>query len=113
MPTSHTLLLTHPIEKKNINLDFLAMRKAQLIYRALNNNIRQRILYLLDANTKMTVTVLTDEMRIEQPVVSQHLGVLRKAQLVTCSRSGKYIWYSVNYEQVEKVVQITDALLKK
>lgn len=113
MSSPHTISLKHPVEKKIISIDFLAIRKALLLYRALNNNMRKRILRLLDTHNKMTVSELTGELRIEQPIVSQHLGILRKAHFVTSTRSGKYIWYSINYEQVEHATQITAALLKQ
>lgn len=113
MPSPYSLELTHPTEKKMITVDFLAIRKAQLFYRALNNATRQRILALLNSKTKMTVTELIDELRIDQPIVSQHLGILRKAQIVTSTRSGKHISYAINFEQMEKVIKITTDLLKK
>jgi len=42
-------------------------------------------------------------MNIEQSVASQHLAILRKAQIVLTERDGKRIFYSINYQQINKL----------
>ena len=40
---------------------------------------------------------------MEQSVASQHLRILRDDQLVKAERSGKLIFYTVNYQKLEEV----------
>jgi hypothetical protein len=34
-------------------------------------------------------------LKLHQPLVSHHLGLLRKAEAVTCTRFGKNVFYSL------------------
>ena len=56
-------------------------------FAALSNPIRQQILTELQSNPA-TVRELTDKIQASQPVVSQHLKVLRDAGLVDATPSG-------------------------
>ncbi len=44
----------------------------------------------------MNATALRQNMGITQPAVSQHLAVLRDAQLVRLERQGRFVNYEVN-----------------
>ena len=87
------------------------MTKAALTIRAVNHKLRQQILQLIHANGRMTVKEIYVKLRLEQSVASQHLAILRKARCVCTERSGKYIFYSVNYHQIRHIHQIADVLL--
>lgn len=86
-----------------VKVDFLNLKKAAMILRALNHKLRQQIVKLIDENKKLTVTDIYIKLRLEQSVASQHLAILRRAGIVKPSRDGKFIYYSVN---IDKVVQI-------
>ncbi len=87
----------------SVKLDFVQTKKTAAILRALNHKLRQHMLKLLNENKKMTVTEMYVKLRIEQSVASQHLAILRRANLVTTKRDGKFIFYSVNYPRIEEV----------
>ena len=70
-------IINDPETNENLRLDFLHMKKALLILRALNHKLRQQILKLLDEKRKVTVTEIYIELRLEQSVTSQHLAILR------------------------------------
>jgi DNA-binding transcriptional ArsR family regulator len=59
----------------------------------------------------MSVTELYIILRLEQSVTSQHLAILRKATLVSTERKAKNILYSVNYNQLDHLHNITAALI--
>jgi DNA-binding transcriptional ArsR family regulator len=61
------------------------------------------MLTLLEEQKKLTVTEIYVKLRIEQSVASQHLAILRKAEIVETSRSGKFIFYSVNKNRINEV----------
>ena len=87
-------------------IEMLQVRKAALIFRAINNPLRKQLLQLLHENVRMTVTDVFIKLRLEQSVASQHLAVLRKAGMVIPERQGKYIFYSVNYQRIKQIHQI-------
>lgn len=95
-----------------VKIDYLNVKKAALVLRALNHKLRQQIIKMLDENNKMTVTDLYIQLRLEQSVASQHLAILRRAGIVKTERDGKYIYYRVNEDRVTQINQIVDSLLK-
>lgn len=111
----NNLSSTMPAPSENgtlLNLDLLSVKKAALILRAINHNLRQQILKLIDENGKMTVTEIYIQLRLEQSVASQHLAILRKAGFVKTDRDGKFIYYSVNHERLDELNRFIDDLLK-
>ena len=94
-----------------IKIDYLNVKKAALVLRALNHKLRQQMLKLLDENSKMTVTELYVQLRLEQSVASQHLAILRRAGIVKTERDGKYIYYRVNQDRVGQINEIVDSLI--
>lgn len=91
--------------------DYAAVKKAALILRAINHKLRQQILELVHEEGKITVTELYVKLRLEQSVASQHLAILRRAGIVSTTREGKFIWYSVNYAKVAAIEKYTKDLL--
>jgi DNA-binding transcriptional ArsR family regulator len=79
------------------------IREAALLFRAINHKLRQQMLRLLHLNQRMTVKEIYNNLKLEQPVVSQQLAILRRAKLVNAERESKNIFYSVNYKAFEKL----------
>ncbi|MCP9234526.1 helix-turn-helix transcriptional regulator [Lewinella sp. JB7] len=94
----------------NVNIDPDQLRRAVLLLRAVNHDLRQAIIDLLKPTEKLTVTDIFVAMRIEQSVASQHLAILRKADIVTAERDGKYIYYSLDREKLAAIVRLIDEL---
>jgi DNA-binding transcriptional ArsR family regulator len=84
-------------------IEFFQLKKAALIYRAINNKVRLQIVQYLHDHTKLTVTSLYGKLRMDQSATSQHLAILRKAGLVNTERDGKHIYYSVNYDRLKEL----------
>ena len=97
--------------KTQIKVDFIHTKKSSLILRSINHKLRQQIIKLLDEFQKMTVTEIYVKLRLEQSVASQHLAILRRAGIVSTSRDGKFIYYSVNYTRLAEVVQFVETLV--
>lgn len=101
-----------PMSKENtIRLDYLNVKKASLVLRALNHKLRQQMVKMLDEKGKMTVTDIYVQLRLEQSVASQHLAILRRAGIVRTERDGKFIYYHVNYPRMEQINTMVDQLL--
>jgi DNA-binding transcriptional ArsR family regulator len=95
----------------NLHIEILELKKAALVFRAVNHPLRQQMLRLLHQNKQMTVTSIYMELRLEQSIASQHLAILRKAKLVTTKRDGKCIYYSVNEQQLNQIHTIANQLI--
>jgi DNA-binding transcriptional ArsR family regulator len=98
-------------EGQKIEVQFPDLRKMLLIARALEHDLRKKIIGLLCDNPKMTVTEVYVKLKIEQSVASQHLAILRKAAVVNHTRDGKYIYYSLNKNQLNKISSFVEELL--
>ena len=96
--------------KKDIQLDYSELRKAVLVLRAVNHKLRQRIIDLLEENSKMTVTDIYIKLRLEQSVASQHLAILRRAGVVATDRQGKFIYYSLDADRLNQISRLVEEL---
>ncbi len=76
------------------------------ILKSIGHPIRIQIIILLGQYTKMTVTQLSEKLDIEQPVMSLHLGVLRKKNIIQSIKEGKQSIYSINDVSVKQVVNM-------
>ncbi len=91
-------------------LDYGDLRKAVLVLRAVNHDLRQQIISLLLEAGRLTVTDIYIKLRLEQSVASQHLAILRRAGVVSTERDGKYIFYSINPDRLEQISRLVDEL---
>src|SRR5438309_6476191 len=94
----------------NLHIEALSIKKAALILRAVNHVFRQKILNLMHEHGRITVTQLFILLRLEQSITSQHLAILRRAKIVKAERDGKYIYYSINYDQFQHVQNVASRL---
>src|SRR3954449_5716408 len=65
------------------------------LFRLLSDKTRLSILMLL-AGGERNVSSLCEELRLPQPTVSHHLGLLRMRNLITNRRNGKQVFYGLN-----------------
>jgi len=90
----------------------LSIKKASLVFRAINHKLRQDMIKLIDKKGHATVTEIFVEMRLEQSVASQHLAILRRAGIVITERDGKFMYYKLNLNRLKLINQIIQDLLK-
>jgi ArsR family transcriptional regulator, virulence genes transcriptional regulator len=93
-----------------VKVDFLTLKKAAMILRAMNHKLRQQIIKLIDDNKRITVTEIYVKLRLEQSVASQHLAILRRAGIVKTTRDGKFIYYTVNVDKVKQIMDFVEDL---
>jgi ArsR family transcriptional regulator, virulence genes transcriptional regulator len=81
-----------------------------LALRAYNHKLRQNMLNTIAEaeKEKMTVTDLYIKLRLEQSVASQHLAILRRADLVRTETHGKFIYYKVNKTSVSQLQNLAE-----
>lgn len=63
---------------------------------ALSQPIRLQLATMLLRQGELCVHHLTRAIGAEQPLVSRHLGILRRSGLVACRRDGRWVYYRVN-----------------
>ncbi len=81
-----------------------ALERATDIFRALSNPVRIGIVREL-ARSERPVHELVDALGISQPLVSQHLAVLRGARLVERRRTGREVTYRLVDDHVAHIVE--------
>lgn len=87
-------------KEQDFKLEFEQLKKAALKLRAMNHDVRQKILSLIHKNEEITVSEIYSKLKIEQSLTSTHLAILRKAGIVKTRREAQSIYYSINYDQV-------------
>jgi ArsR family transcriptional regulator, virulence genes transcriptional regulator len=108
-PPAH---LEHSRESEALkSMDYLKIKKAALVLRALNHKLRQLILKTIDEHKRITVTELYVKLRLEQSVASQHLAILRKAEIVNTVREGKFIFYTINEKRIAEINKFVQNLV--
>ena len=97
---------------KELDINSVDIAKAVLLYRVINNAVRLKIIRHLHAKQKMTVTGLYMDLEMEQCVMSQHLAILRKSEIVKTHREGKFIFDFINYPRLQFLHTISESLLQ-
>jgi ArsR family transcriptional regulator len=80
-----------------------AIDQLELIFKALADKTRLRVLALL-GNNEVCVCHIHDSLGLPQPTASRHLAYLRRSGLVTVRRDGVWMHYRVT-TTLEPVVQ--------
>src|SRR5687767_228724 len=65
------------------------------LFKLLSDRTRLRILNLL-AKGERNVSSLCDELKLPQPTVSHHLGLLRMRNVIVNRRNGKQVFYGLD-----------------
>lgn len=76
---------------------------ASALLRAIAHPLRLSILSFIDKKKIINVNKIYNTLGLEQSITSQHLRILRNAELVDTKREGKFIYYSLNYDKIEQV----------
>lgn len=97
---------------KDIRIDMLLLKKADIIIRTLNHPLRIKIIKMLDEQRELTVTEIYETLHLEQSVVSQHLALLRRAGMVVTSRTGKYIRYKLVPARIQEVLHFARQIVQ-
>ncbi|HLZ63158.1 MAG TPA: metalloregulator ArsR/SmtB family transcription factor [Ktedonosporobacter sp.] len=86
-------------------------RELKLMMKALAGVARLTIVYYLARQDEVTVTALTDMLRISQPLVSWHLRRLRRAGLIETHRVGRQVYCSLNRQRFQQCLQRLEGLI--
>lgn len=73
------------------------------VFKALADANRRRIILLLKQRD-MTAGEIADQFQISKPSISEHLKILKNANLIGSERDGQYIRYFLNTSIIEEVI---------
>lgn len=73
------------------------------LFKVLSNGSRLWLLRLIREDAK-SVAALVEETGMSQPLVSQHLGLLKRAGLVTAERRGREVFHHLADHHVAHVI---------
>ena len=69
--------------------------------------------YLTRADNPRCVSAIAQHIGVSQSATSQHLRILRQANLVKSARQGYHIHYEINTDQMDDTLHQLRSLLKK
>jgi len=75
------------------------------IFKALAHPTRLTIAFNLTKQAECNVSKMSQCLGIPQPTVSQHLAILKNANVVVCTRNGNQICYKVENPKVIKILK--------
>jgi ArsR family transcriptional regulator len=82
------------------------------VFKALGEPTRLRILKIL-AENEMCVCEIEKVLEMTQPRISQHLKVLKHAQLVHERKEGRWSYFSVNAAKISEVFDAFKGFMKE
>lgn len=91
---SSTLLPDNLIQK---------IRISSKILKAVDHKFRQRMLELMHDYDSLNAEALSGLLNVESSLVTHHLDILRREQIVNVELEGKQYFYSVNWHRIEKI----------
>jgi ArsR family transcriptional regulator len=101
------------MKKPKVNIDNEKLQLSSEILRAIAHPLRLQILEFIDQNKKINVNKIYNTLKLEQSITSQHLRILRDTEILETKRTGKYIFYSLNYARIENTVRSVNNFLER
>jgi ArsR family transcriptional regulator, virulence genes transcriptional regulator len=88
------------------------LHSAGILLRAISHPLRLKILSFIDKHKPVNVHSIYTNLNLDQSIASQQLNILRASNLVKTTREGKFIFYTVNYETIERINMLIDNFKK-
>lgn len=89
--------------KKKIITHGQAFSKLSHLLALAGNEVRLKILFLLEEEQELCPCDLADILQMSIPAISQHLRKMKDGDLVRSRRKGQTIFYSLNVDQLALV----------
>jgi len=96
--------------------DPISLQRYRLVYlrlRAVGGSSRFYLLSILNNQPNINVGKLVEFTKMDQPIVSQHLAVLKKAGLIMTSAHKKERFYAINKKEVGNLISLCHQLRKE
>jgi DNA-binding transcriptional ArsR family regulator len=86
--------------------------KLQIIFQTLGDTNRIRVLRFI-GNEKRSVNEIVHKTGLSQPLVSHHLKVMKKSEILDTNRVGPFIYYRLKYPAILEAVEMFSDIAKK
>ncbi len=86
-------------------IELSAAERLAGVFKALADPARVRLLSLISAAGEACVCDLVEPLALSQPTVSHHMKVLVDAGLASREQRGKWAFYRVNHEALDRIAQ--------
>ena len=86
--------------------------EVNLAFEGLGDSTRLQIIPLLSKKDGMLNQQIVNELNLKQSSVSRHLNYLHKTNLVSVRQEGNTKYYSINQNEIKKVIYVLENLLK-
>lgn len=96
-------MATIALENCELRLEIEGIRKLASLYHAIDHSTRLAIMKLIHSHESMSVMEISDKMGLDKETVSQHLGILRRAELVHSTPRSRFRYYSLNYKILDRL----------
>jgi DNA-binding transcriptional ArsR family regulator len=73
------------------------------IFNALSVDKRRKIVEMLASDGQLAATAIAGKFQVSPPAISQHLKILRQANLVSMEKRGQQRLYTINPGKVEEL----------
>jgi ArsR family transcriptional regulator len=83
-----------------MDLDFYTQ-----VFKALAHPIRLRIALGLSKKKECNVSLMVEKLGISQPMVSQHLNIMKNAGVITSEKKGTQVCYKIVDERIKRVLE--------
>jgi len=88
------------------------LKKITKILKALADESRIRMLVLLKERNGLCVCEITEIIGLSQPTISSHLKKLQEAEIITYSKDGLWVNYSLDENMEKEVEQLLGAVVQ-
>ena len=88
------------------------LKKITKILKALADESRIRMLALLKERNGLCVCEITEIIGLSQPTISSHLKKLQEAEIITYSKDGLWVNYSLDENMKKEVKQLLGAVVQ-
>jgi len=88
------------------------LKKLTKILKALADESRIRITVLLKKRNGLCVCEITEIIGLSQPTISSHLKKLQDAEIITYSKDGLWVNYSLDENMEKEVKQLLDSMVQ-
>ena len=75
------------------------------LFKVFGDSTRLRIMYILSSG-ELSVLAIAEGLGMEQSTISHQLRVLRQNKLVRVRRDGKQMYYSLDDDHVQKIIEM-------
>jgi DNA-binding transcriptional ArsR family regulator len=89
----------------DLGLSIEKMEKVAFILKTTAHPTRIAIVQLLAAQESLSVTEISDKLNVEQSLLSHHLSGMKLKGILSSTRDGKNIFYSLKMREVIDVIQ--------